>query len=191
MWILLAVTSLLALLAVLSGNDFLRLVANGAFVLSAIGSTIYFARIHRLGFSVVVLAIFVVVMLVAGRQTRIPPSPEELALATATVAGTKTAPVIPIPEEPPSEPAAQQTDTYLDSLQVQPIPYSATAETRTATTAPVVIQRSQPVARQYFYLDESTATYHAEGCPEIRPTMSRGVKSAAALRGFQPHTCVK
>lgn len=190
-WVLLAVTSLMALLAVLTGDDWVRLLANGVFVLTAIGSAIYFARIHRLGFSVFVLAIFAVVMMVAGRQTRVPPRPEEIAQLTATVPATKTAPVIPIPPEPPPQPVAEQTDTYLESLQVHPSADTETAETRTATTAPIVIQRGQTVARAYFYLDEATATYHAEGCPEIKPTMSRGVKSAATFRGFQPHTCVK
>ena len=236
-WFLLAFTSLLALSAVLTGDDFVRLLANAIFVVSAVWATFHFLGIHRIGFTLIVLAIFGVVMFVAGRPTPVAPSPDLLTLTTTATATSVSKPPMPVQAEPPltprpprpTEPKAQtggtkladaqdaylqslqvqpqqaetksQTtgttltdaqDAYLQSLQVQPIPYSETTETKTTTT-PIVIQRGsqQPLAREWFYLDESTATYHAEGCPEIRPTMSRGVKSAAALRGFQPHTCVK
>jgi hypothetical protein len=93
---------------------------------------------------------------------------------------------------PPSESTEITAEFGGASEEVQLIPSSEvpTGDTK-ASTAPIVIERSAKAASQAFYLDEAMATFHAEGCPEIRPGMTRGVKVAATLRGFKPHSCVR
>ena len=200
-WIVLLLTSVIALFSALSDSDMFRILCMGLFMASAIWATLYFARLHRLAYTLVVLAIFGVVVLVGGRQQKVP-TPLDVVQSdvvssppptTTTSAMPAPAPVPATTTTRPPAPATAAEEEVTSAVDAMPIvDYSEPPPKEpppAATQAPVVIAPSKPP--EYIYLDEITATFHAEGCPQVTPSMSRAVKAAAMLRKFTPHTCVK
>ena len=195
-WFALLLTGIPALFSALSDSEIFRILCMGLFMLSAIWATLYFARIHRLGFTVVVLAIFAVVVLVGGRQQKLPTPLEvvqsETVATPATPAASPMTPTATAAATPAPRTTTAPEEEVTSAVDAMPVvdlsPAPKEPETSTQP-APVIIAPGKPP--EYVYLDEITATYHAEGCPQITPAMSRAVKAAAMLRKFTPHTCLK
>jgi hypothetical protein len=150
---------------------------------------------------VVSFVLAISVSLAGGCQRKAANSASETAGSESAEAGATTphehAPGAPTQPERPaqsapetSEAEAEQTyaidATPVDDLAPPPEPAPV------VSTQPIVIEKTRPaVTPEYFYLDEITTTYHAAGCPQITPAMTKAVKAAAMLRNFTPHTCVK